>query len=292
MSFLRVGRHHVMCKKSTQPFSHASQCYASKDDVYIFDTTTITPFLDANFGALLKLSAVQPSVISTAIRSCSLTLLQISVDGLVAGFAMVGRLEHAGAFFHIKLHANLDGKLLRVCCAWARECATTPWTEPYNSLDFSWSRDAMFCAPTDTSDLTLNPKRLFHACMFKSSSRTHSPPLTDAEFQHFTETRIESVDTPSVDTPFQTSTDAEDLLSNASQIAAAYERDAAASAARAQRFSMKLLFMDAARVGQKRARDNVLQAEQQLAEALSARTRADAEFACAEKELREVMKGV
>ena len=281
-----------MCSKNVQPFAHASLCYASKDDVYVFDTAAITPFLDANFGALLKLSAVPPSVLSAGIQCSSFALLQISTDGLVCGFALVERLEYEGALFHIKLHANLDGKLLRASCAWARECSTRPWTKPYGSLDFSWTRSTMFSASTDLSDihlserLTLNPKRLFHPCMFKSSTRTHSPPVTDESvIVHVTRAMTHADVADDVDMHV-------DILSSASEIAAAYERDASESAARAEGFKIQLSRMDAARVGQECARDAVLKAEEQLAEALAARARADAVFARAEKELREVMKGV
>lgn len=290
-SFLRLARHHVMCSKNVQPFAHASLCYASKDDVYVFDTAAITPFLDANFGALLKLSAVPPSVLSAGIQCSSFALLQISTDGLVCGFALVERLEHEGALFHIKLHANLDGKLLRASCAWARECATRPWTKPYSSLDFSWTRNTtMFFASTDLSDrhlserLTLNPKRLFHPCMFKSSTRTHSPPVTDSSVNADVTLELANVE---LDVDMHV-----DILSSASEIAAAYERDASESAARAEGFKIQLSGMALARVGQERARDDVSRAEGQLAEALATRARADAVFARAEKELREVMKGV
>ncbi len=229
---------------------HASQCFAStrdeSDEIYVFDTGVVKPFLDGNVGTLSKLSCALDT-------SCSLTLLHIR-DGLIVGIALVERLDRAGASFHIKHHANLNEKLLSACHAWARVCATRAWT----------SHDTI--APTFDTTFAMNPKRLFHACMFKASA-----PATTA-------------DTAPATTP--------DLLDRAADIVVAYEREADASAKRAAHFMRYLSNVNTAKARVKRARDDVGRAEEQLAEAVAAERTAEAVLGCAEKELVEVMKGV
>ena len=232
---------------------HASQCFAStrdeSDEIYVFDTGVIKPFLDGNVGTLSKLSCALDT-------SCSLTLLHIR-DGLIVGIALVERLDRAGASFHIKHHANLNEKLLSACHAWARVCATRAWTSSHDTIAPTF--DTTF----DNTKFTMNPKRLFHACMFKASATT---PATTAT------------------TP--------DLLDRAADIVVAYEREADASAKRAAHFMRYLSNVNTAKARVKRARDDVGRAEEQLAEAVAAERTAEAVLGCAEKELVEVMKGV
>jgi hypothetical protein len=231
---------------------HASQCFASTSDIYVFDTSVIKPFLDANIGTLSKLSCVLDT-------SCSLTLLHIC-DGLITGIALVERLDCSGAFFHIKHHANLNAKLLSACHAWAQVCNTRV------SNDFAHS-DAV-------TTFTMNPKRLFHACMFKAK------PL-----EAKVEAKLEKVETLEV-------REAKDLLERAADIVVAYEREVNASKKRAEQFMQYLSVFNTAKAGVKRARDDVERAEEQLEKAVAAKRSAEAVLGCAEKELAEVMKGV
>ena len=161
-SFLVDARHDTLCKKNIELFTsfHAIQSYASLDDIYIVDAACIRSYLVANLGTFLKLHATTGTV-SAAIHSASLVVLHISC-GTIAGFALIEHKSSATSqtnTFHIMLHANLNGKLLDVCRAWARVCATCAW-----AID-----DASWHESSDIS-LTMNPKRPYHSCMFKPSS--------------------------------------------------------------------------------------------------------------------------
>ena len=83
-----------------------------------------------------------------------------------------------------------------------------------------------------------------------------------------------------------------DLLARASTIAAAYDREAAALSERAALFTHRLATMNAARVGEKRARGDVVCAEEQLVRATAAQRAAETACARAEKELSESIRGV
>ena len=253
-SFLVNGLHDIACTKNMELFTtaHASICYASHEDCYVFDAT-IVPFLRANLGTLLKLTTVSQSVLTSHIASAALIVVRITA-GIIVGFALVENRDNSGNTFHIMLHASLEGTLLLTCRAWARICGTRAWAK-----GTSWD--------TTQHALTTNPKRMFHACMFKRTIQT--PKLISEPIK-------ESVD----------------LISCASDLAATFQQEAAATAKRALTFTRHLSLLTAAKAGEKRAREIIDRIEEQLEGAIAAKHRAEAVCVRAEKELRECMKGV
>ena len=254
-SFLAHAHHDVACAKNVDLFTstHASSSYASHEDCYVFDAA-IVPFLSANLGTLLKLTTTSHSLLTSIIAATSIVVLRIA-NGLIVGFALAENRNRDGNTFHIMLHTPMNGTLLLTSRAWASVCGTRAW-----SGDTSWD--------TDSTPLTITPKRMFHACMFKPSLM---PPIEVPPIEVLPETH--------------------DILACASDIAATYEKEMAATAKRASLFTRRLATMNAAKAGEKRARDVITHMEEQLAGAIVARRRAEAVCVRAEKELRECMKG-